>query len=61
MIEEDAVRLLRVRIAQTGLSQVEFARTVVFRHTRTVTRWLTGDSPIPIPVRDWLSPREWPG
>ena len=45
---------LRALIEASGLSQVEWARTVVGRDSRTVRRWLAGDV-IPDSVVDWLA------
>jgi len=45
---------LRALIASTGLSQAEWARTVVGRDPRTVRRWLAGET-IPPTTLDWLS------
>ena len=44
---------LRALIASTGLSQVEWARTVAGRDPRTVRRWLAGES-IPPTTVEWL-------
>jgi DNA-binding transcriptional regulator YiaG len=45
---------LRAIIASTGLSQAEWARTVVGRDQRTVRRWLAGET-IPPTTIDWLT------
>lgn len=50
--------LLAKRIAESGLSQREFAVTVLLRDERTIRRWLAGDSPIPEPVLRFLSATE---
>lgn len=44
---------LRAIIEASGLSQVEWARTVVGRDPRTVRRWLAGET-IPPTTVDWL-------
>lgn len=44
---------LRAMIDASGLSQVEWARSILARDPRTVRRWLAGD-PIPEAVADWL-------
>lgn len=44
---------LRALIEASGLSQVEWARTVVGRDPRTVRRWLAGEA-IPPTTVDWL-------
>jgi hypothetical protein len=45
---------LRAIIEASGLSQVEWARTVVGRDPRTVRRWLAGEA-IPPTTVDWLA------
>lgn len=45
---------LRALIEASGLSQVEWARTVVGRDPRTVRRWLAGET-IPPTTVDWLT------
>ena len=55
--------LLRVRIAQSELSARRFAVDVLHRDERTMRRWLSGESPIPAVVLDWLEYPErapWP-
>ena len=44
---------LRAEIEASGLSQVEWARTVAGRDPRTVRRWLAGET-IPPATVDWL-------
>jgi hypothetical protein len=46
--------ILRAVIAASGLSQVRYAETVLFRNPRTVRRWLAGDAPIPRAVMQFL-------
>lgn len=46
-------RLLRA-IAASGLSNRQFALTVLLRDERSLRRWLAGDAPIPKAVREWL-------
>lgn len=46
--------LLRLRIAESGLTIERFAREVLLRPPRTVKRWLAGDSPISQVPREWL-------
>lgn len=41
------VALLRAAIARSGLSNRQYAMTVLFRDERTVQRWLSGARPIP--------------
>ena len=53
-IRTEAVKLLQKRIAESGLSSGTFASDVLIREPRTIRRWLTGDSPIPNRVREWL-------
>jgi hypothetical protein len=38
---------LRAHITSTGLSQVQWAKTVIYRNPATVRRWLAGKNPIP--------------
>jgi DNA-binding transcriptional regulator YiaG len=45
--------ILRAIIEASGLSQVEWARTVVGRDPRTVRRWLAGEA-IPPTTVEWL-------
>ncbi len=45
---------LRAIIEASGLSQVEWARTVAGRDPRTVRRWLAGE-PIPPTTADWIA------
>ena len=57
------IELLKLRIKESGLSAAKFATKVVLREDRTVRRWLSGESPIPKIVLDflenpWISP--WP-
>lgn len=50
----DAVAQLRAAIDRSGLSASEYARTILTRDPRTVRRWLSGESPIPQAVCDYL-------
>ncbi len=55
--------LLRLQIRRSGLSQARFAVEVLRRNERTVRRWISGESPMPKEVLDFLSaPRKapWP-
>ncbi len=57
------IALLGRRIAESGLSARKFATQVTRRDERTVRRWLSGESPIPEIVRDFLlepTPAPWP-
>jgi hypothetical protein len=45
---------LRGDIAALNLSIENYARTVLLRDPRTVFRWLSGQSPIPKPVQEYL-------
>ncbi len=45
---------LRKAIKASGLTIDRFARDVVLREVRTVYRWLSGDSPVPRVVADYL-------
>ena len=59
----EQIQLLEETIEASGLSVTEFAERVLVRESRTVRRWLTGDSPIPKKVQDWLEHPEkapWP-
>lgn len=61
--DHPAVRLLRQRITESGLSARRFAMEVLKRDERTIRRWLAGDSPIPKEVRAFLEdpqPAPWP-
>lgn len=56
-------QLLKARIVQSGLTTSAFAIECVLRDPRTVRRWITGESPIPQVVVDWLldpKPGPWP-
>ena len=46
---------LRALIAELGLSQVEFARTVAGVDPRTVRLWLAGTHPVPASLAKWLA------
>lgn len=46
--------LLQRAIAASGLSASRYAREVLIRDERTIRRWLTGESPIPQAVLDYL-------
>lgn len=55
------VRLLRQRIEESGLSISRFAEDVTWRESRTIERWLSGESPIPKRVAHKLrDPEEHP-
>ena len=49
-----ALELLRAAITASGLSTSIYARTVLIRDPRTLRRWLSGESPIPQSVMDFL-------
>ena len=51
---------LRVLIKHSGLSVSAFARVVVMREPRTVRRWLSGESPIPVVVQAWMDANTQP-
>lgn len=56
----DPRELLLAAIEASGLSQVQFAGTVILPEQRgvsprTMRRWIRGDSEIPEPVIQWLS------
>ena len=57
MTNRDYVALLREAIAQSGLTSSDYSRTVLIRNDRTLRRWLTGESPIPKAVSDYLLSR----
>jgi DNA-binding transcriptional regulator YiaG len=44
---------VRAMIAQSGLSNSEWARSVAGRAPRTIRKWLAGE-PIPSDASDWL-------
>jgi len=55
--------LLVKRIDESGLSQRQFARRVIYRDERTVRRWVSGESPVPAVVHQLLDnplPAPWP-
>ena len=57
------IDLLQQCIEASGLSARRFAVEVLLRDERTIRRWLSGDSPIPRVVLDWLgspTPAPWP-
>lgn len=54
LTEAEKVRLLQRRIEQSGLSARKFAEQVLLRDERTVRRWISGASPIPQIVLDFL-------
>ena len=58
----EAAALLRRRIDESGLSRRRFAVDLLIRQERTVRRWVSGESPIPHVVQDWLQggPETWP-
>ena len=47
-------RLLERCIAESGLTQHDFAVAVLVRDARTVRRWLSGDRPVPALVVQYL-------
>lgn len=51
----DPITLLRKRITESGLSNRKYAETVLTRDERTVRRWLSGKSPLPKVVIDFLT------
>lgn len=51
----EAADLLAERIAESGLSQRQFALRVLLREPRTIARWIARDSPIPAVVSEWLA------
>lgn len=63
MTRAEQIALLEQRISESGLSARRFAVEVTLRDERTIRRWLSGDSPIPQIVFDWLkspSRAPWP-
>lgn len=59
----EEMELLERRIEESGLKTSRFARDVLIREPRTIRRWLTGDSPIPNRVKEWLQDPQvapWP-
>lgn len=50
----DPVALLRAAIAASGLSNRKYAETVLVRDERTIRRWLSGKSPIPKQVLEFI-------
>ena len=46
--------LLRAAITASGLSTTQYAKVVLIRDGRTLRRWLSGESPIPRSVIDYL-------
>ena len=50
-----AIAQLRAAIDRSGLSASAYARSVLIRDPRTVRRWLSGTSPIPDAVREYLA------
>jgi hypothetical protein len=46
--------ILAKAIEASGMSARRFAVRVLIRDERTVRRWLSGDSPLPKPVREFL-------
>lgn len=57
------VTLLRKALAASGLTHAAFAARVLGRSRSTLTKWLSGDRPIPAPVvtrlKEYLtSPKE---
>ena len=59
----DYRKLLLRRIKESGLSQRQWAKRVVYRDERTIRRWVSGESPVPsviYPLLDNLVPAPWP-
>jgi hypothetical protein len=46
--------LLKVVIKRSGLTPKDFASQVLSRHWTTVYRWLSGATPVPDAVEEWL-------
>ena len=53
--QTERIQLLEQRIKDAGLSTSAFATNVLLRDGRTVRRWLSGESPIPHAVMDFLT------
>ena len=49
-----SVDLLRQRLEESGLTAREFATCILVRDSRTVRRWISGASPIPHAVIEYL-------
>jgi hypothetical protein len=61
--QTERIALLKQRIEESGLSSTRFAENVLLRDSRTIRRWIAGESPIPAQVMDWLiecEPHPWP-
>lgn len=61
--EAEVVGLLRRRIAESELSTSRFAVEVMIRQPRTIRRWVSGESPVPKVVVEWLEAPQvapWP-
>ncbi len=59
----EQIELLRARVEASGLSARRFATEVLRRDERTLRRWLSGESPIPHAVLEFLAapePAPWP-
>jgi hypothetical protein len=59
----DYRKLLLRRIEESGLSQRQWAKRVVYRDERTIRRWVSGESPVPsvlYPFLDDPVPAPWP-
>ena len=48
-------KLLRQRVDESGLTVEQFAEFVLLRDKRTAFRWLSGESPVPLTVLNWLT------
>lgn len=55
MTRAEQIATLRLSIRRSGLSQVQYARTVLLRDPRTLRRWLSGKQHIPRVVLDGLT------
>lgn len=53
----DAIKLLRRSIKASGLSNRKFAEDILSRDERTIRRWLSGETSIPLQVQKFLSAR----
>lgn len=57
---EKGAEVVRAAIKASGLSATEWAKTVALREPRTVRRWVSGESPVPEVVIDWLREQKKP-
>jgi len=55
MLTRTAYPPLAAAIEASGMSYGTYARKVLYRSPSTVYRWLTGRSPVPKEVRDFLT------